>query len=103
MCSAVDTEPLYVDLFKDDTITTHTPDVSASLTTARNASANSMSALETKAGDSTAAINAEYARVATAHTAQAAVSDAVLAREITSWQATHDDVTAEIDRLKAAN
>ena len=80
-------------------------DVSASLTTARDASANSMSALETKVGDSAAAINAEYARVATAHSEvdSAAVSEVVLAQEMASWQATHDDVTAEIDRLKAAN
>eukprot|EP01043_Picozoa_sp_COSAG02_P044787 COSAG02_NODE_4032_length_5881_cov_10.701712_7_plen_346_part_00 len=88
---------------KDATITTHTEEVTASLTTARDASAASMADLATKVGDSTAAVNTDYARVATAHAAQAAVSEAVLAREMASWQATHDTVTAEIDRLKAAN
>eukprot|EP01043_Picozoa_sp_COSAG02_P010636 COSAG02_NODE_378_length_23535_cov_35.310164_7_plen_383_part_00 len=88
---------------KDDTITTHTAEVTASLTTARDASTASMADLAAKVGDSTAAINADYARVATAHAAQAAVSEAVLAREMASWQATHDTVTAEINRLKAAN
>ncbi len=88
---------------KDDTITTHTAEVTASLTTARDASTASMAELATKVGDSTAAINTDYARVATAHAAQAAVSEAVLAREMASWQATHDTVTAEINRLKAAN
>jgi hypothetical protein len=88
---------------KDDTITTHMAEVTASLSAARSASTTSMAGLATKVGDSTAAINTDYARVATAHAAQAAVSEAVLAREMASWQATHDSVTAEIDRLKAAN
>jgi hypothetical protein len=88
---------------KDSTVTTHTADVSASLAAAQAASTTSMSDLATKVSDSVTAITADYARVATAHGAQTAVSQAVLAREMASWQSTHNDVTAELDRLKAAN
>lgn len=88
---------------KDEAITTHMTEATESLANAQSASTASMDNLATKVSDSTTAINTDYARVATAHAAQTAVSEAVLAREMASWQTTHDEVAAEIERLKAAN
>jgi hypothetical protein len=81
-------------------VATGMAEVSANLAAVKLASAAALQSLSDDVAESSAAVQADYARVKESHDRQSLLHTAVLDKEMATWQENHDEVLAEIARLK---